>query len=342
MSVPLLSGPFDVGQLQNTLNMLINQVNILINQIPSGSGDVIGPDTSTPDSVVLWDNSAGTLTKSSAVTIDDEGNVTANSFSGLTTAGGSVTALAQSSAFFVPLPSNTLLEYLNIVETAGVALPDSLQILFYPAQPETADFVNPIVVNGCTDSTALTNVTYDNGVDGVGATLTHNVSGVISIDGGATAGNIVAVTAQADATQNGVYTITQIGTSGTRWVLTRTPGADVGSFFKQGNFFTTSAGGQPQVQVSASSPILGTDPITYSDGTDFETSFQINGNDIIAVDCRGPSGLPGIFPQAINLCDPVNNGMIAMFNPDMTASTGADFAGAVINFTACYSIFMGS
>lgn len=72
--------------------------------------------------------------------------------------------------------------------------------------------------------------TYDNGTNGVGATLTNSgTAGPITIDGVALSlGDRVLLYEQTDATQNGIYTVTTVGTSipATNWVLTRATDAD--------------------------------------------------------------------------------------------------------------------
>ena len=74
---------------------------------------------------------------------------------------------------------------------------------------------------------ALT-VTYDNGTSGVGATLTNaGAQAAISIDGiTLDLADRVLVYNQANAAQNGVYTVTNLGSGSTNWVLTRSTDAD--------------------------------------------------------------------------------------------------------------------
>ncbi len=71
-------------------------------------------------------------------------------------------------------------------------------------------------------TTALT-VTYANGTAGVGATLTNaDTQAALSLDGvAAVAGDRIMIKDQGDAEQNGVYTVTDIGSGSTNWVLTR-------------------------------------------------------------------------------------------------------------------------
>jgi hypothetical protein len=69
---------------------------------------------------------------------------------------------------------------------------------------------------------ALSASTYANGTLGVGATLTGNANGRLTVDGSAqTTGKSILVKDQATATQNGIYTITEQGSVSTPFVLTR-------------------------------------------------------------------------------------------------------------------------
>lgn len=95
-------------------------------------------------------------------------------------------------------------------------------------------------------TTALT-VTYSNGSSGVGATLTNaGTQAALTLDGIAlNVGDRVLIKDQASQAQNGVYTVTTVGTISTNWVLTRatdfdnSPSTEVGPgtffFVEQGN-----------------------------------------------------------------------------------------------------------
>jgi hypothetical protein len=75
--------------------------------------------------------------------------------------------------------------------------------------------------------TALT-VTYNNGTAGVGATLTNAGTQVALVIDGVTVSvnDRVLIYTQADATQNGVYVVTSVGSGSTNWVLTRSDDTD--------------------------------------------------------------------------------------------------------------------
>lgn len=98
---------------------------------------------------------------------------------------------------------------------------------------------------------ALPAVTYANGTGGVGATLTANANGALTIDGytftsPADNGTRILIKNQASQLQNGVYTLTQAGDAGNPFILTRATDFDTaGSGVNQidaGDFFLVTAG----------------------------------------------------------------------------------------------------
>jgi hypothetical protein len=71
-------------------------------------------------------------------------------------------------------------------------------------------------------------VTYNNGTAGVGATLTNagTQAALVIDDITMVVNDRVLIYEQTDATQNGIYTVTDIGSASTNWVLTRATDAD--------------------------------------------------------------------------------------------------------------------
>jgi hypothetical protein len=115
--------------------------------------------------------------------------------------------------------------------------------------------------------------TYDNGVDGVGATLTATTNGAFpEIDGVTLATttpgeNGVLVKNQSNAAENGYYLLTTVGDAGTPWVLTRCPLCDesneiAGSY----NFvilgIINGSSGWVQVVSNPATFTIGVDPIS--------------------------------------------------------------------------------
>ena len=90
---------------------------------------------------------------------------------------------------------------------------------------------------------ALAASTYANGSSGVGATLTANANGALSIDSVAVStSDRVLVKDQADAAQNGIYTVTNTGGAGAAFVLTRATDADTGAELPGGTFIFVTQG----------------------------------------------------------------------------------------------------
>ena len=93
---------------------------------------------------------------------------------------------------------------------------------------------------------ALPACTYNNGTLGVGATLTGNANGALSVDGVAVASSdVILVKNQASAAQNGLYIVTAAGSAGTPFILTRHVDVDQAAEFPGA-----------VVQVSSASPTL--------------------------------------------------------------------------------------
>jgi len=90
-------------------------------------------------------------------------------------------------------------------------------------------------------TTALPTCTYNNGTSGVGATLTATANGLLTVDSvSAVLGYRILVKDQASQVQNGIYTVSQVGSGSLPFILTRatdynTPGTtyqsvDAGDF----------------------------------------------------------------------------------------------------------------
>lgn len=80
---------------------------------------------------------------------------------------------------------------------------------------------------------ALAANAYANGASGVGATLTASANGVMAAVDGVTpvAGNIILVKNEVTAANNGLYTVSSIGSAGTPYILTRHIDMDVTAEF---------------------------------------------------------------------------------------------------------------
>ena len=111
--------------------------------------------------------------------------------------------------------------------------------------------------------------TYNNGTSGVGATLTADANGAVSIDSvSLTSGDRVLVKAQTDASENGIYSVTTVGDVSNPYVLTRTTDADSSSEVTGGMFTFVEEGSDADAGFVLSnitgSATIGTDDITMT------------------------------------------------------------------------------
>ncbi len=115
---------------------------------------------------------------------------------------------------------------------------------------------------------ALPTLTYSNGASGVGATLTEVSFGALSVDGSTpSVGDRILVKNQVSTFQNGIYTVTIVGSGAAVFVLTRATDADQTNEYKTGDsLFVTSGtanGATTWAYNGADSPTMGTDAITF-------------------------------------------------------------------------------
>jgi hypothetical protein len=136
---------------------------------------------------------------------------------------------------------------------------------------------------------ALPANTYANGASGVGATLTATANGALTVDGYAVAtGDKILVKNEAGP-NNGLYTVTQPGSAGTPYILTRDPDMDTaaeipGAFIPVEDAGTTNANSL-WLCTNTTQPTIGTTAITFvqlNKGTDLVqgTGITISGNTV--------------------------------------------------------------
>lgn len=118
-------------------------------------------------------------------------------------------------------------------------------------------------------STAALTVTYANGASGVGATLTNaGAMAAFSLDGvSPTVGQRVLIKDQASTFQNGIYTVTTVGSGAVNWVLTRATDFDQVAEIFPGVLVIVTGGttnGTTSWLQTATVATIGTDPITFT------------------------------------------------------------------------------
>jgi hypothetical protein len=183
---------------------------------------------------------------------------------------------------------------------------------------------------------ALPANTYNNGAFGVGATLTANANGALSVDSTLTvAGNRILVKNEAAGANNGVYVVTQVGTAGTPYILTRATDFDTaGTGVNQidaGDFFLITAGtantNTSWVQQTPLPITVGITsivfqqfgaPITYSAGTGLTESpsytFNIGNTGVTANTYGSASSVPQVIVNAQGQITSASNVAIAIAN----------------------------
>jgi hypothetical protein len=199
---------------------------------------------------------------------------------------------------------------------------------------------------------ALPANTYNNGTSGVGATLTANANGALSIDSTLTiAAERVLVKNEVAGANNGVYVVTQVGSAGTPYILTRATDFDsVGTGVDQideGDFFLVTSGvanlNTAWVQQTAPPITIGTTPIvfqqfsapiTYTAGTGLNESptytFNIANTTVSAATYGSASSVPVFAVNAQGQLTSVTNTAIAINGSAVTGAISGQ-AGSVAN-----------
>jgi len=177
------------------------------------------------------------------------------------------------------------------------------------------EFKNAVVAA----STGALTVTYLNGVGGVGATLTNaDVQAAFSIDGQSpVVGSRVLIKNQASTLQNGIYTVTNVGSGVTNWILTRATDYDQPSEIHPGDLVPVENG-------TANSDTLWLQTATVATvGIDAITFAQFS-NAPITLPVSGANGGTGV----------ANTGKTITIGGNVTMSGGFTFAGTVTGNTS--------
>ena len=205
-------------------------------------------------------------------------------------------------------------------------------------------------------TTTLPAYTYNNGTGGVGATITANANGALSLGGGsptATQRVLVKDEAGGNAAYNGVYVVTQAGTAGTPFILTRATDYDTSGTgtneIDQGDYVLVISGtlaSTAWVQQTALPIVVGTTalsfvqfnaPITYSAGTGLtlaSTTFSITNTAVTAGSYGGAATVPTFSVNAQGQLTAASNTSIAIAGSQITSGTVAIAQGGTGQTTA--------
>lgn len=259
------------------------------------TGDVTGSGTGSFATTLATVNtntgSWGTATQSPQFTVNGKGLITAAANVTITPAVGSITGLATGMATFLATPSSANLAATITDETGSGALVFGTAPTISLASASTATTQSPgdgstkiattayvdAAINGTdakdackyASTAALPSIVYANGSSGVGATLTGVALAAISLDSSSpSVGDMVLIKNQVSTFQNGIYTVTATGSGVAVFVLTRTTDFDQSADIDIGDSVFITAGtvntNTTWVQNGTNNPVMGTDPITFS------------------------------------------------------------------------------
>jgi hypothetical protein len=353
-----------------------------VTQVNTGAGLTGGPIT-TSGTIALTNTgvSSGSYTNAN-ITVDPQGRITSASngsggggsgtvtsvsgtgtVSGLTlsgtvttsgnlTLGGAITGFAASGA-------NTDITSIALTSGTITATPSSGNDIVNKTYADAiASGIHFHEAVDLATTAALPANTYNNGTSGVGATLTATANGALSVDSTLTVvGNRILVKNEATQANNGVYVVTQVGSAGNPYILTRATDFDsVGTWVDQideGDFFLVTSGtanvNTAWVQQTAPPITIGTTaivfqqfsaPITYTAGTGLSESpsYTFNIANIGTAGTYGSaSAVPVFVTNAQGQVTSVTNTAIAI---NGSAVTG-NITGNAANVTGTVAIANG-
>lgn len=159
-------------------------------------------------------------------------------------------------------------------------------------------------------STAALNTVYANGAAGVGATLTNNGAMVaFALDGvSPIVTDRVLIKDQANDFENGIYSVTDVGSGATNWILTRTTDFDQAAEVLPGALVIVSSGtvnATTSWLQTATVATMGTDAIIFSQFTNSPSSYATKELDNLGVTSINASLLSSL-DSAIDMGSAVN------------------------------------
>ena len=260
-----------------TDNLITYSATALTNSNLSGSAAIANANLLNPTTTL------GNSTLTLGATTTDIGGLTSLVVDDITTNGQTISTIASNKDIVLsPHGTGTVRVPSAYKDRAGFDS-DSLTTKAYVDEVATGLDVKDSVLVG---TTVNLTATYSNGTAGVGATLTNSgTQAALVLDGITLAGGnriLVKDETVGNRERNGVYTVTQIGSVSTNWVLTRAADTDQPAELTGGSFVFvesgTSNGGNGFVFTHVGQPTLGTTELPVSQ---FSGAGQIDAGDAI-------------------------------------------------------------
>ena len=274
---PLVLGSWDSqkisfivnGAVSTTDAMTINtNGSVAFNGQAGSAGQVL---QSNATSAPTWVTPAsGTVTS-----VSGTGTVSGLSLSGTVTNSGSITLGGAITGFATSGANTNLTSVALTTGTISTAPSSANDIVNKTYADSIATGINFHAACNYATVAALAANTYNNGTSGVGATLTANANGTLTIDGYTLVigdvGKRLLIKNEATGANNGVYTLTQAGTLVLPYILTRATDYDTSGSgtneIDQGDFLLILAGSTlantSWVQQTALPITVGTTAITF-------------------------------------------------------------------------------
>jgi hypothetical protein len=279
-------------------------------------------------------------TNASTASITSFNNITGYSAAGATGTTSSNLVFSASPTFTGTATANALNLTSGTITTAPSGLTD---IVNKEYADSIASGINFHAACNYATTVDLGVVTYNNGASGVGATLTKVAPlSALSIDGSTPAvGNRILVKNQTSGAQNGVYTVTTVGSGVVAWVMTRATDYDTSGTgtneIDQGDYLLVLSGSTQSntswVQQTALPITVGTTalvftqfaaPITYAAGTGLTlagTTFSITNTAVTTGSYGLAASVPTIVINAQGQITSASNTAIAIAASQVTSGT---------------------
>jgi len=213
-----------------------------------GTGASTAPDALTNLGAYPASNPSGYTSNTGTVTsVTGTGTVSGLTLSGTVTTSGNLT-LGGSITGFAASGTNTDITSVALTSGTITTTPSSGNDIVNKTYADAiASGIHFHEAVNLATTTALPANTYNNGTSGVGATLTATANGALSVDSTLTiVAERILVKNEVTQANNGVYVVTQIGSAGTPYILTRATDFDtVGTGVDQideGDFFLVTSG----------------------------------------------------------------------------------------------------